>query len=214
MILEEVGVHGSNRINDLSSMEFNETYWQNRYQEETTRWDLGVVSPPIKAYIDQLENKKLRIAIPGAGNSYEAEYLFNNGFTNVFVIDFAALPLQNIQHRIPDFPKDHLIQKDFFDVDRTFDLVIEQTFFCALHPNLRSAYAKKMHSILAPEGKVVGLLFDAPLYEDHPPFGGNKKEYQNLFNPYFDIEIMETATNSIESRVGRELFIKMLKNIV
>lgn len=192
-------------------MEFNSDYWENRYLEETTRWDLGTVSPPIKEYIDQLENKELRIAIPGGGNSYEAEYLFKNDFTNVSVIDIAASPLENIQYRIPNFPKDRLIQEDFFNLDMTFDLVIEQTFFCALHPNLRSAYAKKMHSLLATEGKIVGLLFDAPLYEDHPPFGGNKKEYQKLFTPYFDIEIMETATNSIESRAGRELFIKMLK---
>ncbi|MFT5891388.1 MAG: SAM-dependent methyltransferase [Dokdonia sp.] len=192
-------------------MELNGNYWENRYQEDTARWDLGAVSTPIKEYIDQLENKALRIAIPGGGNSYEAEYLFKNGFTNVFVIDLAASPLQNIQNRIPDFPKNQLIQEDFFDLDMTFDLVIEQTFFCALNPNLRPAYAKKMHSSLAPKGKIAGLLFNAPLYEDHPPFGGNTKEYQKLFNPYFDIETMEPATNSIESRAGRELFIKMHK---
>ena len=192
-------------------MELNGDYWENRYQEDTARWDLGTVSPPIKEYIDQLENKELRIAIPGGGNSYEAEYLFKNGFTHVFVIDLAASPLQNIQKRIPDFPQSQLIQEDFFDLDMTFDLVIEQTFFCALNPNLRPAYAKKMHSLLTPKGKVIGLLFNVPLYEDHPPFGGNIKEYQKLFRPYFDIETMAPAINSIESRTGRELFIKMHK---
>ncbi len=192
-------------------MKLNGDYWENRYQEDTARWDLATVSIPIKEYIDQLENKELSIAIPGGGNSYEAEYLFKNGFTNVFVIDIATSPLQNIQKRIPDFPENQLIQEDFFNLDMTFDLVIEQTFFCALHPNLRPAYAKKMHSLLAPKGKIAGLLFNAPLYEDHPPFGGDTKEYQKLFSPYFDIKVMEPATNSVESRAGRELFIKMHK---
>ncbi|WP_299763155.1 methyltransferase domain-containing protein [uncultured Dokdonia sp.] len=192
-------------------MELNEDYWENRYQEKTARWDLGRISTPIKEYIDQLEDKELKIVIPGGGNSHEAEYLFNNGFKNVYVIDIATSPLENIQQRIPDFPKDQLIQADFFELDMTFDLVIEQTFFCALTPSLRPAYVKKMHSVLVPNGKIVGLLFDAPLYEDHPPFGGNKKEYQALFSPYFDIEIMEPATNSVTSRAERELFIKMFK---
>jgi len=192
-------------------MKFTSDYWENRYQEDTARWDLGVVSTPIKEYIDQLENKEITIGIPGGGNSYEAEYLFKNGFSNVYVIDIAASPLQNIQRRIPNFPKDQLLQEDFFNLALPFDLIIEQTFFCALDPMLRPAYAKKMHSLLTPQGKIAGLLFDAPLYEDHPPFGGNMTEYQKLFDPYFDIEIMETATNSVESRAGRELFIKMNK---
>ena len=192
-------------------MKFTSDYWENRYQENTARWDLGVISTPIKEYIDQLDNKEIKIGIPGGGNSYEAEYLFKNGFSNVYVIDIAALPLQNIQKRIPDFPKNQLLQKDFFDVVLPFDLIIEQTFFCALDPTLRPAYAKKMHSLLTPQGKITGLLFNVPLYKDHPPFGGNTEEYKKLFEPYFDIEIMQTATNSVESRSGRELFIKMNK---
>ncbi len=192
-------------------MELNGHYWENRYQENTARWDLGNISTPIKEYIDQLENKDLKIIIPGGGNSHEAEYLFNSGFKNVYVIDIATSPLQNIQRRIPSFPKEHLIQADFFSLDMTFDLVIEQTFFCALSPTLRPAYVKKMHAILVPNGKIVGLLFGVPLYENHPPFGGNKKEYKELFKPYFDIKVMETATNSVESRTGRELFINMHK---
>jgi len=44
-------------------MELNEDYWENRYQEKTARWDLGRISTPIKEYIDQLENKELKIAL-------------------------------------------------------------------------------------------------------------------------------------------------------
>ena len=53
-------------------MELGETFWNNQYNANTTNWDLGEVSPPLKEYIDQLTNKNLRILIPGCGNTYEA----------------------------------------------------------------------------------------------------------------------------------------------
>lgn len=184
-------------------------YWENRYQEDTARWDLGVVSPPIKEYIDQLEDKELKILIPGAGNSYEAEYLFTMGFKNVYIADLASAPLQNIKSRVSQFPGAQLLHINFFDIKMKFDLIIEQTFFCAINPLLRDQYVKKAAQLLNEGGKLVGLLFDAPLYEDHPPFGGDKQEYLDRFSPYFVINTMESATNSVDSRAGRELFIKL-----
>ena len=40
-----------------------ENYWTNRYETASTGWDLGETSMPLKTYIDQLENKKIRILI-------------------------------------------------------------------------------------------------------------------------------------------------------
>ena len=93
----------------------------------------------------------------------------------------------------------------------TFDLIIEQTFFCAIDPRLRSSYAKKASEILNLKGKVAGLLFDAILNTTHPPFGGSKTEYLGYFKPYFDIKVMKEAYNSIKPRAGRELFFVIKK---
>ena len=68
-------------------MQTQEQYWSSRYAEERTGWDIGHPSTPLKEYIDQLQNKNLKILIPGAGNAYEAEYLFEQGFKNVYVLD-------------------------------------------------------------------------------------------------------------------------------
>jgi len=192
-------------------MKFDENFWTSKYDSKLTGWDIGYVSRPLKEYIDTLQDKNLKILIPGGGNSYEAEYLHNTGFNNVFVIDISKRPLENIKKRVPDFPENHLIHADFFDLEGQFDLILEQTFFCALNPELRSKYVDKMHQLLNKDGKLVGLLFNIPLNEDHPPFGGNEKEYRKLFVQKFDIEIMETAYNSIPARAGNELFIKMNK---
>ncbi|MCH3885858.1 methyltransferase domain-containing protein [Tenacibaculum aquimarinum] len=192
-------------------MKLNEDFWNNKYKDNKTGWDLGAVSPPIKAYFDQLENKELKILIPGGGNSYEAEYLFKNGFKNVFVVDLSIIALENIKTRIPEFPDSQLLHANFFDIEERFDLIIEQTFFCAINPNLRPKYASKIHSVLKSKGKLVGLLFDAILNEDHPPFGGNKKEYLSYFEPYFLIHNMEPCYNSYHNRQGKELFVMLQK---
>lgn len=182
------------------------SYWDNRYVNNEHRWDLGEVSPPIKVYINQLKDQSIRILIPGGGNSYEAEYLFNIGFKNVYVVDVSETALKNIKSRVPDFPNEQLIRSDFFQLDMTFDLIIEQTFFCAINPNLRASYVKKMNTLLSQKGKLVGLLFDQPLHVDKPPFGGNKLVYTELFETKFHIQKMEACYNSISHRQGNELF--------
>ncbi|HBL80525.1 MAG TPA: SAM-dependent methyltransferase [Aequorivita sp.] len=192
-------------------MNYYEAFWNHKYLSGETGWDIGQVSTPIKEYIDQLSDKNLKILIPGGGNSYEAEYLFENGFNNVFVVDISSIPLKNLAERIPSFPKENLLHADFFELEDTFDLILEQTFFCALDPSLREAYTDKMHQLLKPDGKLVGLLFNIPLNDDKPPFGGNKDEYENLFSEKFKIEKMETAYNSIPPRARNELFFKLRK---
>ncbi len=188
-------------------MKLNPSYWENRYQNGETAWDVGAITTPIKAYIDSLHDKSIKILIPGAGNSYELEYLLNNGFKNTFVADYAATPLENIKKRISNCPESQLLHADFFELTGTYDLIIEQTFFCALDPELRPKYVQKTKSLLNPGGKIVGLLFQFPLTENGPPFGGDSKEYSKLFEADFIIRKLEIAHNSIPERKGKELFI-------
>jgi SAM-dependent methyltransferase len=189
----------------------NATYWDNRYKTKDIGWDLGEISPPIKAYIDQLLDKTIRILIPGGGNSYEAEYLLHKGFKNVYVVDVSKTALNNIKSRVTHFPSEQLLHQDFFELQEAFDVIIEQTFFCALHPILRPQYVNKMTDLLSEKGKLVGLLFKVPLYDNRPPFGGSKKEYLDRFDAYFDISVMEDSYNSHTSRLGKELFFIMRK---
>ncbi len=184
----------------------SEAYWTNRYLEEKTGWDIGYVSTPLKEYFDTLLNKDLLILIPGCGNAYEAAYLFEKGFKNVFLLDISEYPLSKFKIENPDFPEENLIHSNFFEHSGKYDLIIEQTFFCALNPDLREDYCKKMQNLLSDEGKLTGVLFNIPLNSDHPPYGGKGEEYEPLFEKYFEIEIMEKCRNSIPPRMGNELF--------
>ena len=182
-------------------------YWTERYEANRTGWDIGYPAPALTEYADQLTDKSLRILIPGAGNAHEAEYLWRNGFEQVHILDISPLPLSRFQVRLPEFPSHQLIQADFFDHRGRYDLVLEQTFFCALPPDRRSDYAQQMSRLLPPGGKLVGLWFDFPLDpEQGPPFGGSRPEYLAYLRPYFKVHTFERATNSIKPRAGREWF--------
>ena len=192
-------------------MKLDKNYWNDRYLHGSTGWDIGHISTPLKEYFDQLTNKELRILIPGCGNAYEAEYLVEKGFKNVFLIDWSEIALNNFKKKTHRLPDSHIFCEDFFKYKGQYDIISEQTFFCAIEPSERAHYAKKVHELLLPAGKLVGLLFDDPLYDDRPPFGGNKVEYVKYFEPSFEFKVFERAYNSIQPRMGRELFILMVK---
>lgn len=152
-------------------------YWENRYSQKETPWDIGYASPALCSYFQKLQHKDLKILIPGGGNSHEAEWLWNNGFKNVWVIDISRTAIENFLRRFPDFPKSQALIADFFQLEEKYDIIVEQTFFCALNPNLRPDYVMKMKSLLRSKGKIMGLLFDFPLSEQGPPYGGSYEEY-------------------------------------
>lgn len=186
-------------------------YWDTQYQHNTTGWDLGQVSPPLKSYVDTLSNKDSAILIPGCGNTYEAAYLLEQGFTNITLIDIAPTLVASLQTKFGNNPYITLICGDFFEHQGQYDLIIEQTFFCALPPRLRQKYVWKMHELLVKEGLLAGLLFNRS-FEVSPPFGGSKAEYEKLFQQAFHLQHITVATNSIAPRAESELFIEFKKN--
>lgn len=189
----------------------DEKYWTTRYLNNSTAWDTGEVTSPIKQYLDQLVNKEIKILVPGAGNGHEVIYAFENGFKNTHILDISSLPLKHFEEACPKFPKKKIHHQDFFEHKGQYDLILEQTFFCALPPILRSDYVKKMKDLLKPNGKLVGVLFGVEFEKEGPPFGGQMKEYQNLFNKQFDVLKLELCLNSISPRKGAELFFSLRK---
>lgn len=185
-------------------------YWQTRWQQGQTPWDIGGVSPAIQAYFEQIP-QDARILIPGAGAGHEAAYLHHHHYTQVWVCDWAATALEALQTRLPDFPQDHLLQEDFFKLELEVDYLIEQTFFCAISPDLRSSYVEQAHRLLRPGGELGGLLFANPFPFEGPPFGGNKEEYLALFGTHFAVLEMNISAHSIAPRLGNELFFRCQK---
>ncbi|HET8962929.1 MAG TPA: methyltransferase domain-containing protein [Chitinophagales bacterium] len=186
-------------------------FWNQRYLSDNTGWDLGEVSPPLKTFIDQLENKAIKILIPGCGNAHEAEYLLQKGFTNITVVDISEVAVKRLQKKFAGNNFIKIVNADFFAHDGIYDLIFEQTFFCALHPSERENYVKKMYNLLAPAGKLVGVLFNVEFDKDGPPFGGDENAYRKIFESYFRFKIFAPCYNSIGPRMGTELFMYLKK---
>jgi len=185
------------------------SYWSHRYQNQRTGWDLGEVSPPLVEIFKEIE-KDSEILIPGCGNAYEAEFLFNSGYKNVYIIDVAKEPLEAFKKRNLSFPDHQIIQGDFFEHMGTYDFIVEQTFFCAIEPSLRTKYVKKMHQLLKQEGKLLGVLFDRE-FDGGPPYGGRKEDYKTLFSAVFRKVEIQDSLKSIQPRLGAEVTIRCFK---
>ena len=194
-------------------MELNKQLWNQRYLDSNTGWDVGYITTPIKEYIDQIKNKEIKVLVPGSGNGYEAEYLYKLGFKNIFVLDYANQALENFKNRVNTFPKSNIYEINFFDLHQKFDLIIEQTFFCALGINLRTHYVNKMLELLNDDGKLVGVLFDDKFNNEGPPYGANFEEYKKLFKDRFLLKTFEKCYNSIPPRSSNEFFLIAKKNI-
>jgi methyl halide transferase len=193
---------------------FNKEYWDARYQDHHIGWDLGEVSPPLKAYFDTLKDTSLAILIPGCGNSYEADYLLKQGFKNITLIDISPTLVNQLQEKHKGNSSIKIIEGDFFEHNGQYDLIIEQTFYCALHPSLRVKYVHQMNDLLKPDGLLVGLLFATHFQTPGPPFGGTTEEYKSCFNKLFEMLTIEPCYNSFQKRKGNELFVKFKKKDV
>jgi len=193
------------------SLDLGENFWNEQYKANTTAWDLGQVSPLLKAYIDQLSDKDLRILIPGCGNSYEAEYLMEKGFKNVTVIDIAPELVERLKSKFRLNPNIRIILGDFFTLKGEYDLILEQTFFCALDPEMRKDYVEAMKSLLRTGGKIAGVLFNIHFEREGPPFGGSAAEYRALFESEIEHKILEPCYNSFPKRADSELFVILVK---
>lgn len=188
----------------------NPTYWNNRYISDETGWDIGYANPVLVEFVINNFNKSTRILIPGLGKGYELEYLWQKGYTNVFGLDVAEEARTQFLTRVPDFPETQYIIQDFFEHSGKYDLILEQTFFCALDPKLRKRYVAKMNELLNLNGLLFGLLFNFERPEG-PPFGGRKTEYLSLFSADFEIVELDICKNSITPRQGNEFFFQFKK---
>lgn len=189
-------------------------YWDTRHRTGDTPWDIGYAAPALIDYFDQVADRTLKVLIPGAGMAHEALYLQQQGWTNITICDISESALKKVEQWLMPEPEVRLVASDFFALEDSFDLIMEQTFFCALDPALRSRYVDKMADLLVEGGKLFGLLFNKQFDHPGPPFGGDKNEYVSLFNNKFYIKTMENCHNSIPQRAGSEVFFICVKNTI
>ena len=192
-------------------------FWEDIYLESDTGWDLKGVTPVFDSISNELIKGK--VCIVGCGRGYDAIMFAKKGF-DVTAVDFAPTPISELNKlAIQKSVTITTVQDDIFSLVEkfpdTFDYVIEQTCFCAIHPNRRKEYEKLVRSILKLGGKLVGLWYplDKSQEEGGPPWGTTIDEVKSTFNSGWEIEKEEFPSQSVQPRKGREKLIIFKKSV-
>jgi methyl halide transferase len=189
------------------SKEYKQEDWQRHYDENDLGWDLGQVAPP---FIRLWQEGKLplgKVLVPGCGRGHEVLFLAENGF-EVTGVDYSAGAVRHLENALKERNlKGRILHQDFFSLDNShesvYDLVIEQTFFCAIAPRQRQDYVQNVARILKPGGTLAGLFYHTDK-EGGPPYNTTREDIETHFSDHFDIEKLEKESQSAEQRKDKE----------
>jgi SAM-dependent methyltransferase len=186
-------------------------FWEDIYLNQDTGWDLEGVTPVFEYIAEDI--KPGNLCIIGCGRGYDAVMFSKKGF-NVTAVDFAPSAINALnQLAAEELVNINTLQKDIFsltpDYLGSFNYIIEQTCFCAIHPTRREEYQTLVRSLLIPGGKLIGLWFplDKKLDKGGPPYGTNVDEVKSIFDIGWKIKKEEFPEQSIKPRKGREKLI-------
>jgi SAM-dependent methyltransferase len=182
-------------------------FWQQHYEDGTTRWDLGQPSPPLVSWWHGSSWQPQRAIVLGCGRGHDARFLAAQG-VEVLGIDFApgAIAAARQQHQTPGL-KLEFVQQDMFqllpDYAQQFDLVVEHTCYCAIDPSCRDDYVALAAQLLRPQGRLVAVFFTHNR-GGGPPYATTPAEIRQRFSPRFQLLQLTPVENSVPSRAGEE----------
>jgi SAM-dependent methyltransferase len=183
-------------------------YWEQRYQENTAKWDIGMAAPPLASLLASSEAPIAgKTAVIGCGQGHDAILFAKHGFDTIG-FDFApsAIALGQKLSKTMEISMQFL-QRDIFELPQefpnSFDYAIEHTCFCAIRPEQRPDFVNMVRSILKPTGEFIALFW-AHNRPDGPPFGVTLEEIKDLFSASFDTSNISPVNNSIASRNREE----------
>ena len=154
---------------------------------------------------DDSTKSRKRALVPGCGSGYDVFLLASLGY-DTYGLDAAPTAVNAAEKVQEDVATDEryavhdaqigrgeskVLLHDFFRDDFTaetnggeFDVIFDYTFLCALPPNLRPRWAKRMSQLLGPTGKLICLEW--PLGKDPkqggPPHGVTPQLFAELLS--------------------------------
>jgi SAM-dependent methyltransferase len=186
--------------------------WNERYVIQDTPWDKGAATPVLeeiwRAFPEVFQGK---VILPGCGPGYEARWLAAKG-CEVTGVDIAPLAIDKARELDVDGAVKFEVS-DFLNPEAkfvgAFDVLFENTCFCALLPTLRENYLRSAFEVLKPGGTVAGVFFIDPemdVGESGPPFGIGVETLKSMCEAAgFDVMESWVPVTGFQGRIGREL---------
>ena len=138
------------------------------------------------------------VLIPGCGLGEDAFYFSRLGY-NVSAVDWAHTAVDDLRMRARRVQLSiEALCCSYWDIPEnwygTFDVFVEQTFFCVLEPEERFRYVQQVLNLIKPKGHFLGAFFvtedpkkKSLRTEGAPPFWITETELRTLFDPHFHI---------------------------
>jgi len=167
--------------------------WSARYELGSIPWDLGRAHPELEARLAVDATLGLgtvgSVLVPGAGTGHDARALAAAGWDTT-ALDFAPGAERALQNRLSGFDA-HVVIGDALGwrTDRSFDLVFDHTFFCALDPDVRTGFGAMVDQVLSETGSVVSVVFPLGKPSSHggPPWGFAPADVDEVLGSGFEL---------------------------
>jgi len=184
--------------------------WDAAWKNGLTPWDVGYSQPPLR---DILTSGKVSFPtqgtalVPGCGTGYDAILIALQLGLHTTGVDISTTALvasaalkEKTGIKNVEFKADN-----FFNLDGSFDLVYDYTFFVAIPPEMRPAWAKQMNKLVKPGGYLISLVYPMdPLVETGPPYYVRPNHLVEELGEGWEKLIDEVPENSTEAHKGRE----------
>ena len=189
--------------------------WEAIYQANDAGWDLGEANPVL---VHVLAEKKLpapprHVLVPGCGTGHDALAFLDAGYA-VTAMDFAQTAVATAAARSQS-PFWHCLQADALAADNgvadnSIDIIFEHTFFCALQPHQREAYAASLARMIKAHGELWALSMRTK-FTNRQPYDSTPEEYIALMTAqgFHCVEQEPMEAWSHQRRKGRETLVRL-----
>jgi len=174
-------------------------FWVKRWEAGKLPWDLGHVPPNLSSFLEHTSLAPARALIPGCGTGYEVRAFHQAGF-DVQAIDFSGPAVAHAREILGPLGE-CVIQGNFFKHDfgeRRYSLIYERGFLCSLPTERWPDYVARMHELLLPGGRLVGLFLYG-VEPEPPPFPLTDETAAKLFGSHFHLVKTDAAADDTVS---------------
>ncbi|THU54242.1 hypothetical protein C4D60_Mb10t22970 [Musa balbisiana] len=183
--------------------------WEKCWEEGLTPWDLGQATPAVLQLVKTGTLPRGRVLVPGCGSGYDVVAIAGpeRYVVGLDISTSAVEKAKELSSSLPNANQFTFVATDFFTWQPTekFDLIFDYTFFCAIDPCLRPAWAQKIQEFLKPDGELITLIYLISGQEGGPPYNTTVADYEQVLNPVgFKALSVEDNELAVKPRKGNE----------
>ncbi|KAF9411691.1 hypothetical protein BGZ76_005314 [Entomortierella beljakovae] len=188
--------------------------WNGLWEKDIHPWDKPTISPALREVIEEKPiaaqiPKTGNVLVPGCGRGNDVFYLANEN-RKAYGLDISPIAIKQCKEIQAEkgIPESQVtfFADDFFKFEipaHGFQLIYDYTFFCAITPDLRPAWGRRMSELISKDGVLITLMAPLGNHTGGPPFAVSLDAYHEQLDANFECLLIDDCT-SLEGREGKE----------